>query len=100
MSLEKFKEEVNINFLRIPLYKLNYIKEISEFNGLNPEEIKSLSTDYSIKETKSICTALNWATKNPSFDFKSFALLEKNYSNQEIYQFLCKMNESIKCLQG
>lgn len=89
--------KMNINFLKIPLNKLYFIDEISNFTGLSEEDLTSLKEEYSEEELSGIIESVRWATKNPSYDF-SVLLQNSQYSNELIYQFLCRLEKSLTLL--
>jgi len=84
---------MNTNFLRIPLYKLNYIDDLPSFSGLTGDELKSFDNEYDETEKVDIKAAVKWATENESFDFLSL-VPDLKYTNKDIYEFLCKINNS------
>ncbi len=89
---------ININYLRIPLYKLFYIKNLSDFSGLTNEEIESAKKEYDHTDIRGIVEVVKWATNHPDYDFLSLApwLDITTYSNEEIYQYCCKINDSFE----
>lgn len=84
-----------INFLRIPLHKLFYIDDVDEFSGLSENEIKSLRREYSESELQEIVSSVKWAVENRTYDFTSL-LPNLRQSNDEIYRYLCKLNNSLE----
>ncbi len=88
---------MNINFLRIPLYKLNYIDNVNDFSGLTVQDLESLKSEYDKSELKSIVESVNWATKNPDYDFLSL-LPDLRHTNEEIYNYLCRLENSLNSL--
>ncbi|MEX0731841.1 MAG: hypothetical protein WED00_18805 [Aquisalimonadaceae bacterium] len=83
-----------LNYLRIPLYKLNFIKNVDEFEGLKDWELSLLPNEYEPEEITSIFSALEWAKENPDFDFLSLSP-ELKHSSDEIYVYLCKVHASM-----
>ncbi len=88
---------MNINFLRIPLYKLNYIDNVNDFSGLTVQDLESLKSEYDKSELKSIVESVNWATKNPDYDFLSL-LPDLRHTKEEIYNYLCRLENSLNSL--
>jgi hypothetical protein len=89
---------MNINFLKIPLYKLSYIDDLSGFAGLTAKEMAALKDEYDEEELRAIIEVVKWATENPDYDFLS---LDRGLrvSNQEIHKFLCKIAASLRQLE-
>ncbi|MFZ6643248.1 hypothetical protein ACO0LL_26240 [Undibacterium sp. TC4M20W] len=85
---------ININFLRIPIYNLYYIDDVADFAGLSVEDSRSLQEVYDEEELKGIFEALAWAIKNPEYDFLSL-LPNLRHSNEDIYLYLCKIERSL-----
>lgn len=84
---------VDINFLRIPLYKLHYIDDLEHFSKLNREEMEALGSEYTEDEVVAIKDAIAWAVNNPNHNFSSM-LPGIGYNNTEIYNYLCKLHSS------
>ena len=84
----------NTNFLKIPLYKLYYIDDLSDFAGLTEQELESLENEYDEFELKGIIESVEWAKRNPDYDFSSL-LPNLQHSNEEIYGYLCIMGTSL-----
>lgn len=82
------------NFLKIPLYKLYYIDDISKFSGLSHEDIRELQNEYSESELIEITRAVKWAVQNKDYDFSSL-LPNLNFSNEDIYVYICKLDQSL-----
>jgi hypothetical protein len=85
-NLTHTKEMANINFLRIPLYKLYYIDNVYDY-VIDDQFIKAYSKAYSEQERGSILEALEWASVNADYDFKSL-LPDIKFTNEEIYFYL------------
>jgi len=85
----------NINFLRIPLYKLKYDDALESINGLTKDELLCLKKGYTKQEIASIKKALKWAKENPKHDFQSM-LSNIKYNNKEIYDYLMLILTQIK----
>lgn len=85
----------HVQFLRIPLYKLNYIENIDAFSGLNDSEIKQIYIDYTSEEVESIMNALEWGVENHDFDFRSL-LPDLKHSNDSIYRYIVKLQKQIQ----
>jgi len=88
---------MNTNFLRIPLYKLYYIDDVSEFSGFTIQSLESLKCEYSESELRAIVESVNWATHNPDYDFSSL-LPNLQHSNEDIYKYLCTLRDSLSSL--
>jgi len=86
--------DININFLRIPIYNLYYIDDVADFAGLSVEALQSLREVYDEEELKGIFGALAWAIKNPKYNFRSL-LPNLRHSNKDIYLYLCKLERSL-----
>jgi hypothetical protein len=80
--------------LRIPLYKLFYIDDIEEFEGLSDPELIQLNSAYALDEIEEIRNALKWGTNNPNYDFKSI-LPGIKFNNQSIYKYICIISEQL-----
>ncbi len=85
----------NINFLKIPLYGLCYVENIDDFNGLKKDELKSLTKEYDESEIIGIVESVDWAIKNPNYDFSSL-LPNLQHDNDKIYKYLRKLQVSFK----
>ena len=81
-------------YLRIPLYKLYYIDDINQFNGLSVSELNQLEHDYTEQELEDITNALIWAKENPEFDFSSL-LPGLRHSNNDIKEYINIIFEQI-----
>jgi len=86
-----------MNFLKIPLHKLYYVDDVSEFLGLTTQDLESLKSEYDESELKGIIESVRWATHNPNYDFLSL-LPNLQHSNEDIYKYLCKLESSISSL--
>ena len=84
----------NIKFLRIPLYKLYHINDLSLFSGLSESSLKNLSSEYSSEEINEILLSIEWAIKNPKQDFKSM-LPDIPFTNGEILDYLKIIHKQI-----
>ena len=89
----------NINYLRIPLSKLNYIDDLASFGGLNKDELVSLRIEYSEKELKEIIVAARWAKNNPNHDFRTM-LPNLKFTNLEIYRYLTVILGQLETING
>ncbi len=85
---------MNKNFLRIPLHKLYYIDNVSDFSGFTKKDIESLKSEYDESELMGIVESVRWATQNQNYDFSSL-LPNLKHSNDEIFQYLCKLDVSL-----
>jgi len=81
-------------FLRIPLNKLFYIDDVSDFDGLSKKDISALKVEYSDEEITNIKESVAWAVDNPEYDFSSL-LPNMPHSNADIYDFLNKVHKTI-----
>jgi len=95
--IARFLIAMNINFLKTPIYKLNYIDNVSDFSGLTMQNLESLKSEYDELELKGIIESVNWAVKNPDYDFLSL-LPGLKHTNEEIYEYLCKLEGSLNGL--
>lgn len=84
----------NTSFLRIPLNKLSYIDDVSNFNGLTEKDITDLNEEYTDEELTNIKESVAWAVNNPEYDFSSL-LPNISHSNADIYNFLNKVHKTI-----
>ena len=57
--------------IRIPLYKLYYIDNLNEFQGLTEAEINQLKSAYLPDVLAAIKKALQWGANNLKYDFKT-----------------------------
>lgn len=85
-------------WLKIPLYKLYYLDDASNFLGLNNADLELLRTQYSEEEIEHILASLAWAGKNPEYDFASL-LPNLRHKNPDIYMYLRKVYESLVVVQ-
>jgi len=79
-----------INFLKIPLYKLYHINDVEAFIGLTERDLDSLRNEYTESELVEIIHSVQWAIQNQNYDFSSL-LPNLNHSNEDIYKYLCKL---------
>lgn len=86
---------MNENFLRIPLYKLYYIDNVSDFSGLTKKDLESLKAEYDESELIGIAESVRWATHNQNYDFASL-LPNLKQSNDEIFKYLCELDASLR----
>ena len=84
-----------MKFLRIPLSKLHHLNDLDSFSGLESEDIEAMKREYGEDDSASIVEAIAWAVDNPSYDFSSM-LPNLSYTNPQIYQYLCKLDASLK----
>ena len=77
----------DINYLRIPLYRLLYEKDASNLGSISANESKRIMSSYSEQEIKNIKEAITWAEQNSNHDFKSM-LPNMNLNNKDLYTYL------------
>lgn len=85
---------MHIDFLRIPLHKLYYIDNVDTFTGLTEKDISSLKNEYTVEELSLIIRSVHWAIQNEDYDFSSL-LPNLKYSNEDIYKYLSKLEQSL-----
>lgn len=85
----------DVNWLKIPLYKLYYLNNVNEFIALSEEDLNRLRKEYTDEEIQRLSAALAWASKNPDYDFSSL-LPNLRHKNHDIHAYLCKVYESFK----
>lgn len=85
----------NINFLKIPLYKLYYIEDVNDFTGFDKEALDEIIAEYEPEEIEGILNSLEWANNHPDYDFSSM-LPDLNHSNADIYEYVSKAYNSFK----
>lgn len=82
---------MNLSFIRIPLYKLNYVSTIEEID-LNENFLNQFRKEYDAEERKGIFEQLDWSVKNSGYDFNS--LVDTNaFSNYEIYKYIERLHK-------
>lgn len=84
---------MNLNFIKIPLYKLNYISDINEIK-LDENFLAQFRIEYEPEERKNIFKQLEWAVNNPNYDFSSL-VDSKRFTNKQIYSYIQKLYEFI-----
>ncbi len=84
----------HFSFLKIPLHKLYYIDNVDTFVGLTEKDIDSLKSEYTREELTGIVESVNWAVQNKDYDFSSL-LPNLNHSNEDIYKYLQKLEQSL-----
>lgn len=84
---------MNLNFIKIPLYKLNYVSDIDEIE-LNENFLAQFRVEYEPEERKNIFEQLEWAVHNPNYDFSSL-VNSKKFTNEQIYSYIQKLHEFI-----
>lgn len=84
---------MNLNFIKIPLYKLNYISDIDEIK-LDENFLAQFRNEYETEERENIFKQLEWAVNNPNYDFNRL-VESKNFTNKQIYSYIQKLYEFI-----
>lgn len=84
---------MNLTFIKIPLYDLNYVSNIDEIK-LDQNFLSQFCSEYEIEERKDIFEQLEWAVNNPDYDFNSLVTSDK-FSNEEIYDYIRKLHKFI-----
>lgn len=84
---------MKLTFLKIPLYKLNYVSDIKEIR-LDQEFLEQFREEYEPEERKSIFEQLEWALDNPNYQFKSLVDSDR-FSNEEIYSYIKRLHKFI-----
>lgn len=84
---------MNLTFIKIPLYKLNYVSDIDEIK-LDQNFLSQFCNEYEIEERKSIFEQLDWAVNNPDYDFNSLVTSDR-FTNKEIYSFIQELHAFI-----
>jgi len=100
-KIYNYLNKINVSINRgtnliILLYELLYIED-ETFNNLStdPKLMKSFSDYFMNYENKyDIYLTAKEATKYPKYDFNAFfPILNKRFTNEEIYKFLCTVNK-------
>ena len=84
---------MNLNFIKIPLYKLNYVTDIDEIN-LDENFLDQYHIEYDSDERKNIYEQLEWAVNNPNYDF-SLLVDSNRFTNKQIYKYIRRIYEFI-----
>jgi hypothetical protein len=85
---------MHTNLLRIPLHKLYHIENVDTFYGLTEKDISSLRSEYTDEELSNIIKSVHWAVQNREYDFSSL-LPNLNHSNEDIYKYLSRLEQSL-----
>ena len=88
-------EEEHIKSLRIPLYALYYLDDWEGMTALAAGTATRLVEDYSSTVFLRIVNALEWAIRNPDFQFASL-LPNLKYSNEQIHTFFVEVLKQAK----
>lgn len=83
-------------FLRIPLYKLLYLKEIPD-EPLTPDELKEWTVGYEPDEVQQIIAAIRWGCSHPEYDFSPL-LPGSRFSNQDAHRYLVNLLRQIETM--
>ena len=81
-------------FLRYPLYKLYYLEDISNFQGLSSEELAAFR-EYEAPQRSAIMNALKWVSENPDVDLTN-VLPDLPFQNNDIHLYIEKVLASLK----
>lgn len=81
---------MKLDFIKIPLYKLNYVDDIEEII-LDKEFLNQFCVEYDKEERKNIFEQLDWAVNNPAYDFGSLVTVSQ-FSNKEIYNYIQRLH--------
>lgn len=82
---------MKLTFIKIPLYKLNYVSNIDEIK-LDQNFLNQFCNEYETDERKNIFEQLDWAVKNPDYDFNSLVTSDK-FTDKEIYGYIQKLHK-------
>lgn len=88
-------------YLRIPLYKLYYIKgSLDEFD-FKENFMADFKREYNLEQIHHIYHAVHWAFENPNYNFREL-LPDLRFTNEEIYRYLTKLKDimNIEYLKG
>ncbi len=85
---------MKLNYINIPLYKLNYVSDIKEIK-LDENFLNQFCAEYEIEERKGIFEQLDWAVKNPTYNFNSLVVPADKFTNKEIYDYIQKLHKFI-----
>ncbi len=83
---------MNLNYINIPLYKLNYVSDIEEIK-LDENFLNQFCSEYETDERRDIFDQLDWAVKNPNYDFNSLLVPTDKFTNKEIYGYIQKLHK-------
>ena len=81
---------MNVDFLKIPLYKLYFIEDLKSFSRFSKEDLESFKREYNEFEIKAINDSLTWVRQYPTYNFLSL-LPNLRHKNADIYKYLCKL---------
>ena len=84
---------MQLTYIKIPLYKLNYVSDLNEIN-LDQTFLNQFRAEYEVEERRNIFEQLEWAVKNPNYDFKSLVTNDK-FTNKEIYSYIQQLHKFI-----
>ena len=79
---------MKLNFIRIPLYKLNDHESIEEAIIFKKNFNKDYVEEYDQNTRKNIFEQLKWASENKDYDLAKFAKLEGKFTNEEIHRYV------------
>lgn len=82
--------------LMIPMYRLHSLQSVDD-QDYDEDSVRFFRRDYSLEKRREIFEALEWATENPDYDFKSLPSYEDlRHSNSDIFRYLKKIYEFMK----
>ncbi len=84
---------MDMKYLNYPLYMLYYVDDVTQFSGLNENQLATLAKEEP-HINSAIKDAIRWAIEHPEFDFQEFDDTLP-HSNEDIYDFLCKVGRSL-----
>lgn len=90
---------VDVAYLTYPLYGLYHTDSIDDYSGLSFEQWEKSKTVYTKEQLENIIISLKWAVENKDYDFGSL-LPDLPFDNAQIYEYLCKMEKSLKAYEA
>jgi hypothetical protein len=88
-------KDMHISALQIPLYGLQFAKNIRVPGSVWPELLASLRKDYDEQMRSRIIESLRWAVQNPDYPFSSLLPGLEVHSNEDIHGFLANLLAAI-----
>lgn len=78
------------NGLNMILYFLNYVTDLEANPILPPNLVRQIKQSYKPETVRLMCNAVKWSMLHPDFNFAG--QLPVNYKNNDILQYLNRVN--------
>lgn len=80
------------------IYDINSLENLESYAGLTQSNLDYTRSKYENDQLKELYLAIEYAAKNPGYDFQSIIPTYPKHTNDDIYKCLCKLDASLKSL--